>query len=173
MLQTIHRNILDVTLRNETTRQVRVMERVVYTAVQLVNLFAVCMTLVKTFKHLLHLKYEWHIKRKTGGTLSASDRGANSVVNLLNWICFDIGPIIMDLVIAVIYFGVAFDKIFGFLVLGCIGSYFCTTLSFSQTRRKFRKEANEKNNDTSSRAVDSLLNIEQVKANVNEDYEYK
>ena len=130
-------------------------------------------TLVKTFKHLLHLKYEWHIKRKTGGTLSASDRGANSVVNLLNWICFDIGPIVMDLVIAVIYFGVAFDKIFGFLVLGCIGSYFCTTLSFSQTRRKFRKEANEKNNDTSSRAVDSLLNIEQVKANVNEDYEYK
>ena len=94
-------------------------------------------------------------------------------MNLLNWICFDIGPIIMDLVIAVIYFGVAFDKIFGFLVLGCIGSYFCTTLSFSQTRRKFRKEANEKNNDTSSRAVDSLLNIEQVKANVNEDYEHK
>ena len=33
VLQTIHRNILDVTLRNETTRQVRVMERVVYTTV--------------------------------------------------------------------------------------------------------------------------------------------
>ena len=32
VLQTIHRNILDVTLRNETTSQVRVMERVVQTA---------------------------------------------------------------------------------------------------------------------------------------------
>ena len=30
VLQTIHRNILDVTLRNETTRQVRVMKRVVH-----------------------------------------------------------------------------------------------------------------------------------------------
>ena len=31
-----------------------------------------------TFNHLLHLKYEWHVKRKTGEVLRANDRGANS-----------------------------------------------------------------------------------------------
>ena len=69
-----------------------------------------------TFDHLLHLKYEWHVKRKTGEILRSNDRGANSVTNLLNWICFNIGPTIIDIIIAVVYFGVAFN--WKFAVLG-------------------------------------------------------
>ena len=56
LLQNIHRNILYVTVQQETVRQVQVM----------------------TFNHLLHLKYEWHVKRKTGEVLRSNDRGANS-----------------------------------------------------------------------------------------------
>ena len=37
VLQTIHRNILDVTLRNETTRQVRVMKRASFMDVKFAN----------------------------------------------------------------------------------------------------------------------------------------
>ena len=52
----IQKNILYVTVQQETVRQVQIM----------------------TFNHLLHLKYEWHVKRKTGEVLRANDRGANS-----------------------------------------------------------------------------------------------
>ena len=63
LLQNIHRNILYVTVQQETVRQVQVM----------------------TFNHLLHLKYEWHVKRKTGEVLRSNDRGANSGLVLTRW----------------------------------------------------------------------------------------
>ena len=63
LLQNIHRNILYVTVQQETVRQVQVM----------------------TFNHLLHLKYEWHVKRKTGEVLRSNDRGANSGLVRTQW----------------------------------------------------------------------------------------
>ena len=149
VLQTIHRQFLFLTVQQETVRQVQIM----------------------TFNHLLHLKYEWHVKRKTGEVLRSTDRGANSVTNLLNWICFSIGPTLLDIVIAVIYFGFAFNWIFALLVLACMATYLGTTIGLTEWRTKFRQGMNKRDNETSGRAIDSLLNYEQVKANANEDYE--
>ena len=106
ILQTVHRCFLYVGVQQETVRQVQIM----------------------TFSHLLHLKYEWHVKRKTGEVLRSNDRGANSVTNLLNWICFNIGPTIIDIVIAVVYFGVAFNWKFALLVLICMALYIIATV---------------------------------------------
>ena len=75
---------------------------------------------VTLFSHLHNLPYEWHVKRKTGETLRNVDRGSSAVMNLLNWICFNIGPTILDVVIAVVYFAFAFNWKFSVLVLICM-----------------------------------------------------
>ena len=93
------------------------------------------------------------------------------VTNLLKWICFDIGPTILDIIIAVVYFWIAFNWIFALLVFVCLGIYIAATIGITDWRTKFRQKMNKKDNDTNARAIDSLLNYEQVKANVNEDME--
>ena len=50
---------------------------------------------ISLFSHLHKLPYEWHVKRKTGEILRNVDRGSGAVMNLLNWICFNIGPTIL------------------------------------------------------------------------------
>lgn len=89
----------------------------------------------------------------------------------MKWICFEIGPTILDIIIAVAYFWIAFNWIFALLVFVCLGIYIAATIGITDWRTKFRQKMNKKDNDTNARAIDSLLNYEQVKANVNEDME--
>ena len=77
----------------------------------------------------------------------------------------------MDIIIAVAYFWIAFNWIFALLVFVCLGIYIGATIGITDWRTKFRQKMNKKDNDTNARAIDSLLNYEQVKANVNEDME--
>ena len=91
----------------------------------------------------------------------------------MKWICFEIGPTILDIIIAVAYFWIAFNWIFALLVFVCLGIYIAATIGITDWRTKFRQKMNKKDNDTNARAIDSLLNYEQVKANVNEDMETK
>ena len=149
LLQTVHRCFLYVGVQQESVRQVQVM----------------------TFKHLLHLPYQWHVKRKTGEILRSTDRGAESVTNLVNWIFFQIGPTLVDVIIATVYFGIAFNWQFGVLVLICMGAYTSATVIITQWATKYRQGMNQRDNETSGSAVDSLLNYEQVKLNVNEENE--
>ena len=92
-------------------------------------------------------------------------------MNLLNWICFNIGPTLLDVLIAVFYFAFMFNWIFAILVLSCMVVYLAATVAITEWRTKFRKTMIAQNNSQNARAIDSLLNYEQVKMNGNEDYE--
>ncbi|CAI2349196.1 unnamed protein product [Caenorhabditis sp. 36 PRJEB53466] len=126
---------------------------------------------VELFKHLHSLSLRWHLSRKTGQVLRVMDRGTSSVNNILNYILFNVVPTIADIVIAVIFFFSAFNAYFGIIVFATMVLYLVITISITEWRTQYIREANEKDNATSAIATDSLINYETVKYYGNEDFE--
>uniref|UniRef100_A0A8R1I3J9 Uncharacterized protein n=1 Tax=Caenorhabditis japonica TaxID=281687 RepID=A0A8R1I3J9_CAEJA len=126
---------------------------------------------VELFNHLHSLSLRWHLSRKTGQVLRVMDRGTSSVNNILNYILFNVVPTIADIVIAVIFFFAAFNAYFGIIVFATMALYLATTISITEWRTKYIREANEMDNATSAIATDSLINYETVKYYGNERFE--
>ncbi|XP_029315270.1 ATP-binding cassette sub-family B member 6, mitochondrial [Cottoperca gobio] len=128
---------------------------------------------VYLFSHLHGLSLRWHLERRTGDVLRSVDRGTSSINNLLSYILFSILPTICDIIIAIIYFGSYFSVWFGLIVFTCMVLYLTCTILITEWRTKYRREMNDQDNHSKSRAVDSLLNFETVKYYCAEDYEVR
>ncbi|XP_028394776.1 ATP-binding cassette sub-family B member 6, mitochondrial-like isoform X2 [Dendronephthya gigantea] len=126
---------------------------------------------VRLFAHLHSLSLRWHLGRKTGEVLRMIDRGNTSTNILLSYLLFNIFPVIIDIIIAIIYFILAFNGYFGLIVFITMGLYIVLTIVITEWRTKYRREMNAKDNKTKAKAVDSLLNFETVKYYNAEDYE--
>ena len=126
---------------------------------------------IQLFAHLHSLSLRWHLGRKTGEVLSVMDRGTNSINNLLSYIIFNILPTFADIGVAIIYFIVAFDAWFGLIVFLTMAFYLLATIGITEWRTKYRRDMNERQNETKAKAVDSLLNFETVKYYGAEEYE--
>lgn len=85
---------------------------------------------VELFRHLHNLSLRWHLGRKTGEVLRVMDRGTDSITNLLNYILFSIAPTIIDIIIAVIFFVMAFNWWFGLIVFTTMSLYIGKILFF-------------------------------------------
>jgi ATP-binding cassette subfamily B (MDR/TAP) protein 6 len=126
---------------------------------------------VDVLNHLHSLSLRWHLGRKTGEVLRVMDRGTQSINNLLSYILFNIGPTLVDIGIAIIFFVVAFDVWFGLIVFTTMLCYILFTICVTEWRTKFRRDMNERDNAARAKAVDSLLNFETVKYYGAEAYE--
>ena len=126
---------------------------------------------VRLFAHLHSLSLRWHLGRKTGEVLRMVDRGNTSINSLLSYLLFNIFPVIVDIIIAIVYFILAFNGYFGLIVFVTMGLYLVLTILITEWRTKYRREMNVKDNLTKAKAVDSLLNFETVKYYNAEDYE--
>ncbi|CAG8465457.1 14674_t:CDS:10 [Acaulospora colombiana] len=82
-------------------------------------------------------------------------------------------PVIVDILVAVIYFVVTFGWEFGIIVFITMSSYIFVTVAITEWRTKFRREMIERDNDTRAKAVDSLLNFETVKYYNAEQFEVR
>ncbi|XP_076254265.1 ATP-binding cassette sub-family B member 6-like [Rhynchophorus ferrugineus] len=126
---------------------------------------------VELFRHLHSLSLKWHLGRKTGEVLRVMDRGTDSINNLLNYIFFSIAPTLIDIIIAVAYFCVAFNLWFGLIVFVTMILYIGITIWVTEWRTKYIRRMNLADNETRARSVDSLLNFETVKYYGAESYE--
>ncbi|XP_066149346.1 ATP-binding cassette sub-family B member 6-like isoform X2 [Euwallacea fornicatus] len=126
---------------------------------------------VELFRHLHSLSLRWHLNRKTGEVLRIMDRGTESINTLLQMILFYLGPTVIDLLIAIVYFFVAFNYKFGLIISITMAVYLMFTISITEWRSKFRRRMNLADNETRARSVDSLLNFETVKYYGAEIYE--
>uniref|UniRef100_A0A915B8F5 Uncharacterized protein n=1 Tax=Parascaris univalens TaxID=6257 RepID=A0A915B8F5_PARUN len=118
---------------------------------------------VGLFEHLHNLSLQWHLSRKTGQVLRVMDRGTASINGILNYVVFTISPMIMDVLVAVIFFFTVFDWHFGLLVFVTMIVYLVITIIITEWRTKFRRDMNERENISRAIGVDSLLNYETVK----------
>ncbi|MFT5705162.1 MAG: ABC-type transport system involved in Fe-S cluster assembly fused permease/ATPase subunit [Shewanella sp.] len=126
---------------------------------------------LSVFQHLHRLDLEFHLERRTGGLSRDIERGTSGVNFLMRFMVFNIVPTILEiaLVIGILFYnyGIAFAAI----TLGAVVSYVAFSVLATEWRTGFVREAAKADSESSSRAIDSLLNYETVKYFNNENYE--
>lgn len=117
----------------------------------------------ETFAHLHRLSLRYHLAKRTGGLSRIIERGVRSIDFLFRFLLFNIGPTLLQLVIAGAAFAIAYNIWFAVIAIVVVVTYVAFTVVTTEWRLKFRREMNSRDTESWARAVDSLLNYETVK----------
>lgn len=124
---------------------------------------ALRMLALETFTHIHRLSLSYHLTRKTGGLSRIIERGVKGVDFLLRFLLFNIGPLLLELVLIGAVLVVLFDAWYLAAIVVTIGLYFWFTFAVTEWRIRLRREMNKQDTDANQKAIDSLLNFETVK----------
>jgi ATP-binding cassette subfamily B protein len=116
------------------------------------------------FAHVHSLSVRFHAAKRTGAVFRTIERGIRSIDFLLRFLGFNIGPTILELVLAAGILAFHYSWEFGAIAAGTVVVYAWATFSITEWRMAHRRIMNEADTEASGRAVDSLLNFETVKA---------
>jgi ATP-binding cassette subfamily B protein len=128
---------------------------------------------LKVFKHLHSLDLAFHLDRQTGGISRDIERGTSGLSFLMRFLMFNIVPTLFEIMTVAIIFGTLFSIWFALITLLAVAIYIFFTVAVTQWRNRFIRESNAADNQSNTRAIDSLLNYETVKYFNNEEYEAK
>jgi ABC-type transport system involved in Fe-S cluster assembly fused permease/ATPase subunit len=128
---------------------------------------------LEVFQHLHTLDLDFHLSRKTGGLSRDIERGTSGISFLLRFLLFNIIPTLFELFLVAVILFKQFSMAYCLTVIVAILIYIVFSVVITEWRTKFVREANEQDNRSNTRAVDSLLNYETVKYFNNENYEAK
>ena len=126
---------------------------------------------LEVFSHLHKLELDFHLSRQTGGISRDIDRGTNGINFMMRFMVFNILPTLVQLAIIMVILLVAFNVWFSLITLACVVAYIAFSVITTEWRTRFVKEANRLDSQSSTRAIDSLLNYETVKYFNNEAFE--
>ena len=118
---------------------------------------------LQTLTHIHALSMRYHISRKTGGLSRIIERGVRGVEFLLRFMLFNIGPLILELVLISLVLVTVFDAWYLLVICVTVVSYVWFTTRVTEWRLKIRKDMNDRDRDASQKSLDSLLNFETVK----------
>ncbi|CAM5218568.1 ABCB family ABC transporter ATP-binding protein/permease [Alishewanella longhuensis] len=128
---------------------------------------------LKVFNHLHSLELAFHLDRQTGGISRDIERGSNGLSFLMRFLMFNIVPTLLEILAVAVIFSLLFSPLYALITVIAVSLYIFFTVYITEWRNKFIREANQADNSTNSRAVDSLLNYETVKYFNNEQHEAK
>lgn len=128
---------------------------------------------LKVFKHLHSLDLAFHLDRQTGGISRDIERGTSGLSFLMRFLMFNIVPTLFEIMTVAIIFGSLFSIWFALITLLAVAIYIFFTVTVTQWRNRFIRESNAADNQSNTRAIDSLLNYETVKYFNNEQHEAK
>lgn len=128
---------------------------------------------LKVFQHLHQLELSFHLDRQTGGISRDIERGTNGLSFLMRFLMFNIVPTLLEILAVAVIFSLLFSPVYALITVVAVGLYIFFTVYVTEWRNKFIREANQADNTTNSRAIDSLLNYETVKYFNNEQHEAK
>lgn len=128
---------------------------------------------LETFRHLHALSLRFHLERQTGGMTRDIERGVRGIESLISYSLYSIVPTLIEVAMVLTILAVKFDAWFAWITIAALVVYIVFTVSVTEWRTKFRREANEFDSAAHTKAVDSLLNYETVKYFNNEDFEAK
>ncbi|MCK7543593.1 ABC transporter ATP-binding protein/permease [Marinobacter bryozoorum] len=126
---------------------------------------------LRVFRHLHQLALGFHLDRKTGGLARDIERGTNGISFLLRFTLFNIIPTILEILMVSAILLWAFSPGYVLAILVAVVVYVVFSIRVTEWRTRFVREANARDNQSNSRAVDSLLNYETVKYFNNEEFE--
>jgi ATP-binding cassette subfamily B protein len=126
---------------------------------------------LQAFQHLHSLSLRFHLERQTGGMTRDIERGVRGIESLISYSLYSIVPTLVEVALVLGILAFRFDVWFAWITIGALALYIVFTVSVTEWRTKFRREANEFDSAAHTRAVDSLLNYETVKYFNNEQFE--
>ncbi len=126
---------------------------------------------LETFRHLHALSLRFHLERQTGGMTRDIERGVRGIESLISYSLYSVVPTLIEVALVLTILAVKFDAWFAWITIAALAIYIVFTVSITEWRTKFRREANEFDSAAHTRAVDSLLNYETVKYFNNEAFE--
>tara|TARA_B110000483_G_scaffold228870_1_gene292279 strand:+ start:96449 stop:98128 length:1680 start_codon:yes stop_codon:yes gene_type:complete len=126
---------------------------------------------LKVFSHLHTLDLDFHLSRKTGGLSRDIERGTSGIAFLLRFMLFNIIPTLLELALicGILWFNYSIWYVV--ITLIAVVSYIGFSVVVTEWRLRFVRAANQMDNKSNTRAIDSLLNFETVKYFGNEKYE--
>jgi len=126
---------------------------------------------LRVFENLHQRELAFHLDRKTGGLARDIERGTNGISFLLRFTLFNIVPTLLEILMVAGILFVVFNVSYVLAILVAVVVYVVFSIKITEWRTKFVREANARDNQSNSRAIDSLLNYETVKYFNNERYE--
>jgi len=123
------------------------------------------------FQHLHRLELGFHLSRETGGLSRDIERGTRGISFLLRFMVFNILPTLLEILMVAVILLFAVGPIFMFTIFVAVGVYVAYSVVITEWRTRFVREANLRDNESNTRAIDSLLNYETVKYFGNERFE--
>ncbi len=128
---------------------------------------------LETFQHLHALSLRFHLERQTGGMTRDIERGVRGIESLISYSLYSIVPTLIEVALVLTILAVKFDAWFAWITLIALAFYIVFTVTVTEWRTKYRKQANEFDSAAHTKAIDSLLNYETVKYFNNEGFEAK
>jgi ATP-binding cassette, subfamily B, heavy metal transporter len=126
---------------------------------------------LRTFEHLHALSLRFHLERQTGGMTRDIERGVRGIESLISYSLYSVLPTLLEVSMVLVILAIKFDIWFAWITLTALAVYIFYTITVTEWRTKFRREANEFDSAAHTKAVDSLLNYETVKYFNNEGFE--
>jgi ABC-type transport system involved in Fe-S cluster assembly fused permease/ATPase subunit len=125
-----------------------------------------------SFEHVHGLSLDFHLGKRTGEVLSALSKG-NAINNFLEQITFQVLPMLFDLAVAIVYFGVKFDAYYALVVSIITFSYLYLTIRMARWRSEQRRQMTNLSREEDAVKNDSLTSYETVKYFNAETYEFQ
>lgn len=126
---------------------------------------------LEVFGHLHALSLRFHLERQTGGMTRDIERGTRGVQSLISYSLYSIVPTLIEVAMVLALLGTRFDMGYVVITLVALVVYVAFTVIVTEWRTQFRREMNELESSSQTRAIDSLLNYETVKYFNNEAFE--
>lgn len=99
---------------------------------------------LETITHIHDLSMRYHITRKTGGLSRIIERGVKGVDFLLRLLLFNIGPMLLELVLISFILVTFFNVWYLAIIIVAVTLYVWFTTVITEWRVKIRREMNEK-----------------------------
>lgn len=123
-----------------------------------------------SFEHVHGLSLDFHLGKRTGEVLSALSKGA-AINTFLEQVTFQVVPMLIDLVLAIIYFAVEFDMYYSLTLSVVTFWYLYATVRLAQLRAEQRRRMINADREEDAVKNDSIQSYETVKYFGAEEYE--
>lgn len=123
------------------------------------------------FEHVHGLSAEFHTGKRTGELISALNKGS-SINSFLEMVTFQVGPMIFDLIVAVVFLTAKFDAYLGLVVSIVTFLYIYVTIRLAAWRVALRRSYVNADREMEAVKNDSLHSWDTVKYFNAEGYEF-
>ncbi|KAK5664304.1 hypothetical protein OQA88_522 [Cercophora sp. LCS_1] len=124
------------------------------------------------FEHVHSLSLDFHLGKRTGEVLSALNKGA-SINQFLEQVTFQVVPMLVDLLVAIVFFYKVFGPKYSLFVSIITFYYLYLTIRMAATRADQRRDMVNADREEEAVKNDSITSYETVKYFNAEKYEFK